>query len=237
MNKTYEPIIRKVNSWINYEKNRPTCSYKGNEKVHDTYRACNDLDCVLTNGNLYADTIFSLWLPLRYTLLAFHTLEEIIEITGEPLSKQNLSFLEKITNPNMLQILLPINDVRVIKLLKLFEIGQTRANVMLLPERIMNSQRGFAPFYDYMPYFLLECFEGGRFAKFFGSEDILCEWVLKERLTMFFSGDIKKENIIDLACTNSIKYGVPGEHLNEMLEQYIRILEERTNSLEKVDVS
>ena len=55
----YEPIINQLSYWINY---------KGSG---DEYRKNNDRDCILTEGNLYADTIFSLWLPLRYTLNYF----------------------------------------------------------------------------------------------------------------------------------------------------------------------
>lgn len=232
MNKLYVPIINKINSWKEYERNRPTCPYQGNEELYDTYRACNDLDCILTDGNLYADTIFSLWLPLRYTLTTFHTRAEIESITGECFSKQNTAFLEKLMQPDILEILLPSEDIRVKKLSRLFEIGQTRANVMILPNRSINSRRGCAPFYDYMPYFLSECFEGGRFSQYFVSDDMLRDWIHQENLYMFFAGEIRKENIRDLSCTEDLKFGIPGDNLEKMIDNYRDILESRSRFFE-----
>lgn len=52
----YSIIKMQIEYWINYTG------------TGDAYRKKNDLDCILTNGNLFADTLFSLWLPLRYTL-------------------------------------------------------------------------------------------------------------------------------------------------------------------------
>lgn len=38
--------------------------------------------------------------------------------------------------------------------------------------------RGLRPYYDYMPYFLCECFEGGAFSSFFIGGDVeLKEWI------------------------------------------------------------
>ena len=55
----YESIIKKINYWKSYDG------------TGDEYRKTHDLDCIQTKGNLAADTIFSLWLPLRYTLNYF----------------------------------------------------------------------------------------------------------------------------------------------------------------------
>ncbi len=62
-------IKRKINSWICYEKARPKTAYSVYPSAHDEFRRMNDLDCILTNGDLCADTIFSLWLPLRFALV------------------------------------------------------------------------------------------------------------------------------------------------------------------------
>ena len=51
-----ETIKTHIQYWIDY---------KGDG---DEYRRTHDLDCILTDGNLFADTLFSLWLPLRYVL-------------------------------------------------------------------------------------------------------------------------------------------------------------------------
>ena len=46
MDNYYEPIIRKINSWIDYDENKPKSN---NSKEQDEYRQNNDLDCILTN--------------------------------------------------------------------------------------------------------------------------------------------------------------------------------------------
>lgn len=65
----YKPITQKIQSWIDYNRNKPKGNYAAHKQEHDEYRKNNDLDCILTDGNLYADTIFSLWLPLRFVLV------------------------------------------------------------------------------------------------------------------------------------------------------------------------
>ena len=77
MNKVYEPIKMKIKEWLNYELNEPKVPYYGNEELFDEFRSGNDRDCVLTNGNLYADTMFSLWTPLKNTILRINSEEEI----------------------------------------------------------------------------------------------------------------------------------------------------------------
>jgi RimJ/RimL family protein N-acetyltransferase len=222
-----DPIVMKIQSWIDYAKNEPTCPYRGNEELHDKYRAENDLDCVLTDGNLCADTIFSLWMPLRQVLTSINDKAYIEEYLGMPLSK-NIPFLEALVKPENLEHLLPKNDKRVIRLSRLFELGQTRANVMLLPFRQMNSARGRAPYYDYMPYFLVECFENGAFSKYFDhDEEKLGTWIEQEKLTPFFQDSVQKEHIKDLALTGDVRKSRPVENISMMLENYIDILKQR----------
>lgn len=54
-------IEKHIQYWINY---------KGSG---DEYRKERDLDCKHTGGNLNADTMISLWLPLRYALNSCNT--------------------------------------------------------------------------------------------------------------------------------------------------------------------
>jgi hypothetical protein len=226
-NGIYDPIRTKLQSWMDYMKNEPTCPYRGNEELHDRYRAENDLDCVLTNGNLCADTIFSLWMPLRQVLTSVNDKAYIEEYLGLPLGK-NIPFLEALEKPENLEHLLPENDERVVLLSRLFALGQTRANVMILPFRQMNSARGWAPYYDYMPYFLVECFENGAFSKYFDhDEEKLKKWIEQEQLTPFFQGSVQKDHIKDLALTGDVRKNRPVENISMMLENYIDILEQR----------
>lgn len=220
----YRPIIEKIASWINYEENKPKTEYKNDVENHDKYRAAHDLDCVLRGGDLKADTIFSLWIPLRFALVRVSGYDKIKEVTGMKLEK-SVSFLKALIRDDNLEKLLPITNETTRLLSELFYYGQKIENTMLLPERGLQS-RGSEPYYDYMPYFLYECFKGGKFYWAFGSDEKVCEWIKEEKLECFFDGDACRENIIDLAGTGDIKKGVPDD-INYMLKSYISILQKR----------
>lgn len=100
----YEPIMRKVNAWIFYEKNKPTGQYIGNERVHDEFRKKYDLDCALTSGSLYADTIFSLWRPLRFALVKINGYSKLNRY-GD--INKKTEFLVKLKEENLWEELLP----------------------------------------------------------------------------------------------------------------------------------
>lgn len=218
-------ISRKINSWLCYEKARPKTAYSADPSAHDGFRRNNDLDCVLTNGDLRADTIFSLWLPLRFALVRLNGYRKLNRY-GDINDKA--SFLSAISDDIMLRFLLPEDDDTVILLERLFELGQERCNVMILRDRVMQS-RGLAPYYDYMPHFLNDCFVGA-FSRYFRGNDDLKQWIDEQRLNMFFAGEVARENILDLSGSGDIKNGVP-EDLGFMLKNYISILEERKKLL------
>lgn len=222
----YRPIIQKIASWIEYEENKPKTKYDEDAENHDNFRSTHDLDCILRDGNLYADTIFSLWLPLRYALVRVSGYDKIKEVTGLELT-QSVSFWRALIKNGNLKKLLPIKNETTRLLSELFYYGQQVENTMILPKRWLQ-ERGGKPYYDYMPYFLYECFKGGNFYKAFGSEDKLLEWIKIERLECFFEGNICRENIIDLAGTGNVKKGVP-DNLNYMLRSYISILQKRAS--------
>ena len=174
----YRPIIEKISSWIKYEENRPKTVYEKDAENHDKYRAANDLDCVLRNGDLKADTIFSLWRPLRFALVRVSGYKKIKEVTGMDLEK-SISFNRVLIRDENLKKLLPIKNETTHLLSELFDYGQRIENTMLLPERWLQS-RGNAPYYDYMPYFLYECFEKGDFYRAFGMRRFVNGW--KQRI-------------------------------------------------------
>jgi len=224
----YEPLIRKINSWLWYNNHKPTVDYKKSPEIWDDFRSKHDLDCILTGGNLKADTIISLWLPLRFTLVAINGYAKIKRLAGN--IDKRYEFLEKLLKEDIMQELLPEDNPRVQKLIELFEIGQTRANVIILPERWMQ-KRGKAPYYDYMPYFLNECFEGGEFYKAFMSEDKLIEWLEEERLTMFFSDKLSADSVIDLSGSGDVKNGIPQE-IDVLVTNYLIVLRKRAKCLD-----
>lgn len=214
----YKPIIDKLHDWKNYNGSG------------DAYRKAHDLDCILTGGNLLADTIFSLWLPLRYTLTFFESPRWSYWKAYEAnfLSKNKISlknhheFIEELER-NM-ESFLPAHDLTC-KLTKLFELGQKRCNVMLLPNRRWNAIRGGRPYFDYLPHFLYDLLD---------TEDLLYKnkivtWMKKEHLTVFFEkGIIDKEHILDLAGTGCVYRHSPTKIvLSSLLQNYINLLEER----------
>lgn len=230
MESIYEPIKRKINSWLSYEQNKPKIPYKGNEKLHDDYRSKNDLDCILNDGNLHADTIISLWLPLRMVLVRINGYDKLNEL--ENINNRFLFLKKLILDNNTLEKYLPVDDERVVLLSKLFEIGQKKENTMILPRRDMQSKGEKC--YDYMPYFLYECFQGGMFSEPFENDiEKLREWVNEQKLSMFFKEEkIQKENIIDLSGSGDIKNNIPPSKMElNMLKNYIDILEKRSSEI------
>jgi hypothetical protein len=218
-----KPIKKKIEQWIYYESNEPKVQYKGNEKLHDNFRKENDLDCQLTEGNLKADTIISLWLPLRFSLVrlnGYSILNKIGNINNK------MDFLNEFIKYD-LQEFLPVNEPVVIKLSELFKRGMKRENVMILPNRTINCERSSEPYFDYMPHFLHDCFQGGYFSKYFSNDDELDKWIEIQHLKMFFESEpIRKFKIKDLSGSGSVKKNIPKK-VEAMLDNYIDVLEAR----------
>lgn len=215
----YEPIQKKLEYWRNYRGSG------------DEYRKTHDLDCILTNGNLLADTLFSLWLPLRYTLNFFDVprWREWKEFEASDLRSRGLGL--KDYEPFLLELerdiesFLPEHEITD-KLIRLFELGQKRCNVILLLHRSWNSKRGCAPYYDYMPHFLFDLLSKE-------DTEVITEWIRREHLSIFFKdGIIQKEYLLDLAGTGKVRYHLPKDiKLPVLLDHYIHLLELREIAL------
>ena len=220
--KSSAALIKKLTYWRDYNG------------TGDEYRRTHDLDCVLTGGDLNADTIFSLWLPLRYSLNYFDTPAwkhwKDVEYT-ELRPSLNLKAHSAILNDMIEHTndFLPPESELAQKLSTLFELGQERCNVMLLPQgkRSWNSRRGFGPYWDYFPHFLFDLFE------YAVCEDALQVWLRDERLGPFFAGEnISKRNILDIAGTGNVCRHRPKEiKLELLLDNYITILRRRKQLL------
>ncbi len=216
-----EPIIAKLKYWRDYAGRRD-----------DEYRRTHDLDCVLSGGNLQADTMISLWLPLRYTLNCFDTPAwqlwrelDYAELKPKGIGlKDHTGFLN-----NMIERIdnfLPDSELTR-KLSTLFALGQQRFNVMLLPKRSWNTLRGGKPYYDYMPHFLYDLFSYAQ------DEEALQSWLHKENLEPFFAAEtIEQRNILDLAGTGSpCRHSPKDIQLDQLLDNYIAILRRRAELL------
>lgn len=215
----YEPILSQLDYWTN------------DPGSGDEYRKTHDRDCILTGGDLRADTIISLWLPLRYTLNHFDV-QRWQDWKEKAYKKFNLKtylpFVEDLKAN--IEVFLPEDEVTA-ALIELFEIGKTHCNVMLLPYRWWNSVRGYAPYWDYLPHFLHDLLntEDALF------QNAVTSWIEMQHLTMFFEdGIIDKEHIIDLAGTGNVRSHKP-EKINcpTLLRNYIKILKKRDEEIQR----
>ncbi|MDG0808535.1 hypothetical protein [Cohnella rhizosphaerae] len=191
----------------------------------------NDLDVVWLDGDLHADTIFSVWFPLKMSLQC---------VAGDTFSYQGMrgtphkgidcynGIIENIDR------YLPFENVLVKELYQFAELSSTRANVMRLPERQMQ-RRGI--FYrDQMPKTLYECFGRGRFNKYFGSDESVTRWIEEEDLEMFFEDNsISRDNIkplIPRMQASETEWLKESKDILEMLVQYNKILLQRSEALQ-----
>ena len=217
----YAPILQKIKYWREYTG------------TGERYRQQHDLDCVLTGGNLLADTIFSLWLPLRYSLNYYDCpdwqdwKEKEYESTSNQRLKDCPAFLHDLAD-NIAVYLPPTRHITLL-LSELFDLGQKRENVMLLPDRSWNSKRGSWPYYDYTPHFIYDLLSTDSPSVLQARKN----WIEEENLTMFFSdGKLDREHVKDLAGTGKPWKHSPTEiNLEELLTNYIKILKERASML------
>jgi hypothetical protein len=234
----YQPIKQKIADWIWYDDGKPTSKYLENPKEHDEYRRWHDRDCVLTGGNLYADTMFSLWLPLRHTIARINTQDAIREV-GD--MNQKVDFLRALNQGNNLEKLLPEKLSIVRTLSELFELGLGRENVFILTDRSLNTARGRRPYWDYMPHFLYELFEGGDFANRFENDKEVVAWILSEHLEVLFEDAIiDREHIKDLSGGGDVHISLAPEGLEaqeQLLQNYIHILKLRRSVMDKDELA
>lgn len=223
----YEPIRAKVEEWLWYDENQPKCSYSANAEEHDRFRSQHDRDCMLTGGDLKADTLFSLWTPLRHTIVRLND-RETISAVGDISSKYR--FLREFIKEDNIEKLLPETESIIQKLSELFELGMGRENVFLLPERQLNTARARKPYYDYVPVMLLEAFPGGTFSAYWNSPEAYLQWINEEHMEVFFDSGISPDHIRDLSGAGDIRDSLAPEGvaaMERMLDNYIAVLKER----------
>jgi len=136
--KIYSPIITKIDSWLKYYATLPEGKYQDKPQEFDNHRKKYDLDCILTEGDLRADTIFSLWTPFKGVIYCMNNYREILDIKSGNNIYKTPEMLEKIRAN--IKLLLPADEPEVELLSQLFILGQKRCNVMILPDRRMNGK-------------------------------------------------------------------------------------------------
>ena len=205
-----ETIKTHIQYWIDYTG------------TGDEYRKAHDLDCILTGGNLYADTLISLWLPLRYVITYCDT-EQWEQYRRMRNLKDNDRFLYMLKDN--LKTFIP-NEEMLSKLEELFRLGRTRANVIILSYRRWNNMRGGDPYWEYFPHFLYDLLntEDKEFV------ETMRHWIEREQLQMFFDGEIDKDKIIDLCGLGNPWLHNSGDEqfdVPKLIDNYIGILKQR----------
>ena len=222
----YAPLIQKIDYWIDYDKNLPPVNQ---HQARRQYRAAHDRDCVLTGGNLLADTIFSVWCPLKMVLKCLNPSGEFYKYNR--FDGDRYKFLREIREN--CENLLPSDDSLAALLLKFIRLTDGHENVMILPNAAMQ-KRGI-DFCDQMPRTLYECFKGGAYSQYFSAELPASKWVRDQKLAMlFYDKEITRENIIPL--TSQMTAAESGflfdrGEITEMLQYCISALETRKEQL------
>ncbi len=223
----YKPIRSKIEEWIRYDDHKPAGEYYDNVEAHDEYRRWHDRDCVLTGGCLEADTMFSLWLPLRHTIVRINDMEVIRQV-GNIYRKYD--FLRELIKGNNLQKLLPASMPISVKLSTLFALGMGRENVLILPDRQLNSLRGKNLIGIMCRLFCRRLSRKESLPLIGAVHRSIWNGSGGSIFRYFLTGDIALENIRDLSGSGDVKYSLAPEGVDgmeRMLDHYIRILRER----------
>lgn len=190
-------------------------------------REITDRDCILNDGNLYADTLISLWTPLKLTLQYYDTpkWQKYSKISEESLKNDHAFLNNLLENFNDYFDSAKDNLFLLDKLEELMEIGQQKCNTIILPYRRWNTLKGRYPYQDYMPYFLYDMLKTEDKA----FKDAVIDWIKRQKLEMFFDGSIEKENLKDLANDGSVTRRPANRYsdLPALICNYIDILNQR----------
>lgn len=188
----------------------------------DEWRKKYDLDVIHLKGDLNADTIFSIWMPLKMCLQISNTYPYSDHGNNEKPYKSYPYIPNIIKN---IDTYLPYNKWK--DLYEFVSIALTEANVMKLHNRKMQI-RG-EKFCDQMPKTLYECFEGGIFNEYF-KDGKVDEWIRNANLSMFFEGKISRENIkplIPRMKASEFEWLKNRQEIEQMLKNYCEILKMR----------
>lgn len=217
-NSLYCPILKQLTYWRDYTG------------TGDSYRQQHDLDCVHL-GCLEADTLISLWLPLRYSLddFGYAAWEEWKTYEYEMLRPQNkrLKDCNEFLNDliDNIEEYLPLADPLTRQLSELYCLGREDCNFIRIPYRRWNTRRGSHPYFEYFPHFVYDLLKTDH-PLFLQA---VKTWLMDEHLQMFFvNGIIDAAHMKDLAGTGAVWRHQPKNiNLEKLLSNYIEILRER----------
>ncbi|WP_102264464.1 DUF1413 domain-containing protein [Mesobacillus jeotgali] len=246
------------NPIVNYLQYFKQGIHESEISLNERWRKENDLDVIWLDGDLNADTIFSVWMPLKMSLQSSKTYP--YKMKGNKYypykddayqGKQGIiHFLSDIISN--IDKYLPRNEWE--ELYQFAELASTISNVIRLPDKGRGMQkRGIIEivdgkqiivdsFYDQIPRTLYECFEGGEFRnkyknrEYFKNDKELKDWILDQDLDILFSnGVISRETIkplIPRLTASESEWLSDKKDILEMLKQFNKILIFRQEKLD-----
>lgn len=140
---------------------------------------------------LHADTIVSFWtvykrlLEMEVGWSSYRTTKSLESLLRQIRSKRKNDYTDNI---------IKLNE----KLENFAKVVYTKGNYMLLPngKRAMNNER-YEKYEDRIDLTLFNSFSGGKLSYYFENDELLCEWIIREKLDhLFQNSDVKKECII-----------------------------------------
>lgn len=185
----------------------------------------NDVKYYLEQGfpkeeALYADTVISFWtiykrlLEIEAKWNAYRTRKSLESLLRQIKSKQKNDFTSKIIS---------LND----KISDFAEIVYSKGNYMLLPNRNMNIKR-YRIAEDRIDVTLFQSFSGGKLSCYFENDEVLRQWILKERFVFLFSDKIvERDHLIWFANNQKVISEMNKQEIYGYIDYAINLIKNR----------
>lgn len=240
-------IINFLNYWMKGQD--VFVSYDSNNlQLYHEWRRANDLDCIAKGGDLRADTLVSMWTPIKWVL---NCLNPDIKVYKTAKGSDPNCYLRKLRDEYEVYFTSEDDEKKslVAKLDRLCQLAELECNFILLPGDGRDNGSGMNPeryclkrddkttyLYDQVPCTLYHVFENDTLGKYFQNEDDVVSWIKREHLDVGFNGDISQENIIPMFENdrNTLALGkIPSNdfEVDEMLDYCIDLLLKRAGSM------
>ena len=229
----------------NYVRNFCLYWIKASEGSDSEWRKKNDLDCLYYNGDLRADTLISMWTPIKQVA------DLLNKDTGKVFFKRRTDCDDPLHDLRLLaddtDAYLPPKNKLVIKLKKILKLAELECNYFLLPDSRMNCERYKINIngkdvwlFDGVPATLAHLFDKESLGKYFLDEkgnvdrNKLAEWIEREKLTFGFEdGKIDKDHVKPLITgldPYKAKWLTDEDEIDEALTYMINLLTERNKT-------
>lgn len=177
---------------------------------------------------LHADTIVSFWTIYK------RLLEMEVGWSSYRTTKSLESLLRQIRNKrknNYTDNIIKLNE----KLEDFAKVVYTNGNYMLLPNgnRAMNNER-YEKFEDRIDLTLFHSFSGGKISFYFENDELLREWIIREKLDhLFQNGDVRRECIIWLIDNEKKITEMDPKEIYKYIDSAISFINSRSEQIKK----